>query len=215
VRSLRVALTGGIATGKTTVLQEFARLGARTVSADEVAHEVLADPRLARRVARLFGPGVLGPGGRVDRRALGRVVFSRPRALAALERLTHPLVLRRMEALISRGNGRAPVVVADVPLLFEKGLEGRFDLRLVVWASRADQLRRLRSRDGLGAPEARRRLALQWPVDAKARRADAVLDNSRPWSRVRPEVREVYEALRLLSHGARRTPPAVGRKGGA
>ena len=196
---LRVGLTGGIASGKSKVLSEFAKLGAEAVDADRLAHEALAAPQMARRVARRFGREVLGPDGKVDRRALGGKVFGRPAELRALERMLHPVVLKRMEAALKRS--RRPVAVADVPLLFEKGLAKRFDLTLTVSAPEAARLKRLKARDGMGRAEALRRMRLQWPMSRKTGLSDVVLDNAEPWSRVRPVVREYFKAFELLAWG--------------
>ena len=200
--ALKVGLTGGIASGKSTVLAEFARLGAETVDADRLAHEILAEASTAKKAARRFGRGVLGPDGRVDRKALGRKVFGKPAELKALERLLHPEILRRMELKLKRS--RKPVAVADVPLLFEKGLAKRFDLTLTVAAPRSVQLRRLKARDKMGPAEALRRVRLQWPLERKTDLSDVVLDNAGPWNKVKPLVKQYYKAFELLALGAKK-----------
>ncbi len=201
MKKLVIGLTGGIGTGKTTVLNELRRLGADAFSTDDIAHEVLLKKGPAYRgVVRRFGRGVLGPSGEIDRKALGKVVFRDRAALASLERLTHPHIrrawLRRTRA------SRAPVVVVDVPLLFEKGLQTDFDLTLMVNARRSTQARRLRRRDGMGPREAGRRIALQWANDKKARLADVVVDNEAPLAALRKTLKGQMAAYTLLAQAA-------------
>ena len=208
VRKLVIGLTGGIATGKTTVLKELARLGADAFSTDDIAHDVLKRGGPAYRgVVRRFGRDVLAPSGEIDRKALGRVVFGDRARLRVLERLTHPYIRRAWLARARSSPG--PVTVVDVPLLFEKGLEKHFDLTYLVYADPRTQARRLRSRDGLGAREAARRIALQWPTDRKARLADVVLDNRRPPAALKRTLREHAAAFRLLAAAGSPSHPKV------
>jgi dephospho-CoA kinase len=175
---LRVALTGGIATGKSDVLARLASRGVPTIDADALVHQALAagSPAVAR-IAERFGPRVVAPDGSVDRRALGAVVFSDEPARRALEALLHPDVYRRIDEWFA-GLPPVPFAVADVPLLFETGHESRFDRVIVTACSPATQLARVQARDGLSEEEARWRLQAQWPVEEKVRRADYVVDTS-------------------------------------
>jgi dephospho-CoA kinase len=174
----RVALTGGIATGKSWVLRRFASHGIPTIDADELAHDVLAPGTPgAARVAARFGPGVVAGDGAIDRRALGRLVFADAGARADLEAIVHPEVY---EAIARWFRELPPVVagVADIPLLFETGREGDFDEVVVTACSPAEQVRRLLARDGLSEAEAMERLAAQWPIAEKVSRAGSVIDTS-------------------------------------
>jgi dephospho-CoA kinase len=174
---LRVALTGGMATGKSYVRLRVAGRGVPTIDADAVVHELLAGRTdVADAVERRFGSGVRGRDGAVDRRALGRLVFADDGARRDLEAIVHPAVWRRIarwaEDLGRRG---ARWGLADVPLLFETGRQGDFD-RVVVASCAPDvQLRRVVERDGLSEDDARARLATQWPTEDKARNADYVI----------------------------------------
>ena len=179
---LIVGLTGGIATGKSTVSRRFAELGAEVIDADLIAREIVepGEPALAE-IQRRFGPGVIDASGRLDRAALAEIIFRDENARKALEAIIHPRVRGRMRSRIERvkQEGRAPVVICDIPLLFETqaGLEW-VDRTLVVYAPRQVQLQRLMARNGLTEAEAERRIEAQIPVAEKARRADYVIDNS-------------------------------------
>jgi dephospho-CoA kinase len=167
---------------------------------DEVAHQVLAKGGPAcGPVRRAFGRDVLGRGGEIDRRALGRAVFAAPRLRRRLERLTHPAILARMRRRV-RAHRRGLLVV-DAPLLFEAGLEKEFDLTVVVTAAARRRARRLRLRDGLPPRELRRRLAAQLPPEPKARRADVVIGNDGTLGELRRKVREYHRAFELIYGG--------------
>ncbi|MFI5346975.1 MAG: dephospho-CoA kinase [Elusimicrobiota bacterium] len=192
-------LTGGIGTGKSAALAEFERLGAPTVSLDRIAREQARPGRAGfRAIVRAFGRGVLDSGGEIDRRALGAKVFGHPAARRKLERVTHPLILREMDRLLSRVEG---VVIVDAPLLFEAGLRDRFDATFLVACRPAEQLRRVRRRDGLTAAEARGRIAAQWPLAKKRALADYVLDNDGTPASLRAKVRAAHAGLALLHGG--------------
>jgi dephospho-CoA kinase len=195
--SIDVGLTGGIATGKSAALAEFKRLGAETISMDEITHELLGEPKVAARVARRFGRDVLDSKGRVDRKALGAKVFGRRSELTGLERILHPLIRRRSEQRLAKS--RRAIRVVDVPLLFEKDLQREYDVTMLVYAKPAVQSRRLKARDGMSAAEAARRIRLQWPIDRKVELADVVLDNGGSLPQLRRRVGEYYKAFELLT----------------
>jgi len=173
---LRVALTGGIATGKSHVLEECRRHGLACLDADELAHGVTAaETEATAAIAARFGADVLAPDGSVDRSKLGPVVFADPAALRDLDAIVHPAVYRAIGAAL-RGFERLgyPMVVVAVPLLYESGHEKDFD-RVIVTACAIDTQRaRLRAR-GLSATAAEQRIAAQWPTEEKAARADFVI----------------------------------------
>lgn len=172
----RVALTGGIATGKSRVLSRLAALGVPTIDADRLAHAVL-EPGTpgAAAVLRRFGAGVLTPDGRIDRGALARIVFADSAARTDLEAIVHPAVYDAIDQWFTRLPPATPFAVADIPLLFETGHEGDFDVVVVTACEPEAQVDRMMSRDGLSASEARQRLAAQWPIAEKVRRADRVI----------------------------------------
>ncbi len=182
----RIGLTGGIATGKSTVARLLTeRFGLPVLDADLYAHEALAPGTpgaravLARYREKVGGSAAgefAGPEITIDRSALGRIVFADAAERCWLEELVHPLVRQRFAAELERLAG-APVVVLMIPLLFEAGLEGLCSEIWLVDCPEAEQLRRLMARDGLGEPEARDRLAAQWPQQSKRSLADVVIDN--------------------------------------
>jgi dephospho-CoA kinase len=175
----RVALTGGIASGKSSVLRRFAHHGIPTIDADRLAHDVLGPGTPgAARVASRFGPGVMTSGGRVDRRALAAVVFNDPGARADLEGIVHPAVYDAIHQWFALLDPATPAAVADIPLLFETGHERNFDLVVVAACAPDEQVRRLLARDRLSEADARQRLAAQWPIAEKRAMADVVIDTS-------------------------------------
>jgi dephospho-CoA kinase len=175
----RVGLTGNIASGKSTVARVWARLGAAIIDADVLARRAVEPGMPAfRRIVETFGPDVLAADGRLDRAALRRIVFRDPAARARLEAIVHPEVARLREeeeaALAARG---AEIVVHDVPLLFEVGLEDAFDVVVLVDAPEAIRLERLVRDRGLDEAEARRMIDAQMPAAEKRGRADYIIDN--------------------------------------
>jgi dephospho-CoA kinase len=174
---LRIGLTGGIGSGKSTVAALLAERGARVVDADRLARDVVGPgtPGLAA-VVEAFGPDVLTADGALDRPALAGVVFADPDARSRLDGIVHPLVRARAAELIGEMPADA-VVVQDIPLLVETGQAGSFDLVLVVRAEPEVRIARLVSR-GLTASDARARIAAQATDEQRAAVADVVLDNS-------------------------------------
>lgn len=191
---LTIALTGGIACGKSTVAAMLAELGAPVIDADAISRALTAPGGAALPAIReAFGPEVFGESGALDRAALGRRVFADPAALQTLNALTHPLICREMErGRESCRKSGAPVVVLDVPLLFEAGMQDLADVIVCVRVSEAVQLARVQSRDGLSEAEALGRIRSQMPLAQKACLSDVVIENERPLSDVRAEVEALY-----------------------
>ena len=173
---LRVALTGGIGTGKSYCLERFAALGVPVIDADVLAREAVAPgtPGLAAIAAR-FGAGVLTADGTLDRPALGRLVFGDTKARAALEALIHPEVYRRIREWFGNLPPGARIAIADIPLVFETGHNHDFDQVVVAACDPDEQVRRVMARDNLTDAEARARLAAQWPIEEKVKRAGRVI----------------------------------------
>lgn len=174
-----IALTGGIATGKSTVAAMLAQRGARVVDADLLAREVVAPGTegLAEVVAR-FGREVLGGDGGLDRDRLGAIVFADPEQRRALEAITHPRIrVLTAERIAQALADDVPLVVVDIPLYFETARDGMMPV-LLVYADEPTQLRRLMERSGLDEVAARRRIEAQLPIDEKRSRATWVIDNS-------------------------------------
>lgn len=194
-----VGLTGGLGTGKSSALAEFERRGIAALSLDRIAREQSRPGREGyRAIVRAFGRGILDREGAIDRRALGSRVFRDRSARARLERAAHPPILREMERLLSRING---VVVVDVPLLFEKGLQDRFDAIVLIACRPSSQLRRVVKRDGLSVEEARRRIRAQWPLARKRALADFTIDNDGSLTELRAKMKALQTGLALLYGG--------------
>ncbi len=173
---VRAALTGGIATGKSTVLDAFRREGIPTIDADVLAHGALAPGTPgAQAVAARFGKRVMTADGVIDRSALGAVVFGDAAARRDLEAIVHPTVYGAIERWFAGLPGETRVAVADIPLLFETGRDADFDVVIVAACPAGDQLQRLMARDRLSAADAHARIAAQLPIDEKVRRAAYVV----------------------------------------
>ena len=197
-RFLLVGLTGGIATGKSTVSAMFAHLGAKVVDADLLAREVVmpGQPALAE-IVQEFGGEVLQADGQLDRKRLGAIVFADPARRRRLEEITHPAIYARQQRILSVYEEEAweGIVIWDAAVLIESGGAKRMDRLVVVFADPATELARLMARDGMSEAEARARKASQMPVADKAKLADYVVDNSGTRAETERQVRDVYGKL--------------------
>ena len=194
-----VGLTGGIATGKSTVAGMFQRCGAVVIDADMLAREAVRPGKPAwREIVQTFGKTILNPDRTLNRQALGAKVFSHPARLRRLERMIHPRVAREQRRLTRQAAQKDPkaVVIYDVPLLFEAGIDKRVDAIIVVAADRETQIARLKKRNGFTRAEALRRIKSQIPLSQKQKRADYVLDGTLPLSHLTQQVRSLYQSLR-------------------
>jgi dephospho-CoA kinase len=194
--TVRVGLTGGIASGKSTVSAILAELGAVVIDADLIAREVVArgTPGLDAVVAE-FGPSLLTAEGELDRPAMGRLVFGDEGARQRLEAIVHPLVIERMAAL-EQAAGPDDVVVHDIPLLAEGGRADTFDAVVVVDAPRELQLARMLSERGWTREDAEARIAAQATREQRRAVATHVIDNSGSLEQLRSRVEAVYDELR-------------------
>jgi len=176
---LRVGLTGGIATGKSLVLARFAAAGLQTIDLDRVAHELMAPGGAAyEEIVRAFGAGILGADRLIDRKALGAIVFEDAAARQRLNSIVHPKVREAEARWIAGHDATATVAVTEAALLVESGIHLRFDRLVVAHCDEAEQVRRLRKRDGLDERAARARLAAQLPIAEKRRFAHFEVDTS-------------------------------------
>jgi len=199
---LLVGLTGGLATGKTTIARMFKQCGGILIDADELAREVVRPGTPAwREIVKTFGKSILNPDQTLDRHTLGAIVFRHPAKRRALERIIHPRVAQLQARLTRKAVKRNPqaVVVYEVPLLFEAGVDKRVDRIVVVAADRDSQIARLKRRNGLARVEALRRIKSQLPLSRKIARADIVLDGTLSRPALRTEVRKLYRAFQRLA----------------
>jgi dephospho-CoA kinase len=197
-----VGLTGGLATGKSTVAKMFRHYGAVVIDADQLARDVVKPGKPAwRAIVTLFGKTVLNPDRSLDRQALGSIVFRNRTKRRQLERIIHPRVAREQQRLVRRVAKRKPhtVVIYEVPLLFEAGVDRRVDTIVVVTADRETQLARLKKRNGLSRAEALRRISSQMPLATKIQRAGHVLNGTLPRPSLRKQVGQLFKSFRLLA----------------
>jgi dephospho-CoA kinase len=206
-RFLLVGLTGGIATGKSTVSRMLRDLGCVIVDADVLAREVVEPGAPAfREIVTEFGPDVVQPDGTLDRKRLGAVVFADAARRRRLEAITHPAIrasfATRLQSLVEQGF--AGIVVFDAAVMIESGNYKNMDRLVVVATDPETQRIRLMARDGIGAEDAARRVASQMPLAEKVKLADYVIDNSGDRAATAARVREVYGTLqrdRERAHG--------------
>jgi dephospho-CoA kinase len=190
-----VALTGGIACGKSTVADCWRRCGAEVLDADVVAHGLLgAGGECVEAVVREFGPQVRAADGGIDRARLAPLVFGDEPARARLNALVHPAVIRRMRAWAAEIRREGRLGVAVIPLLYEAGLEQDWDAVVCVACDEQTMLERLAGR-GLSPEEARARIASQWPVGEKIARADRVIENKGSLAELETQCRAVWKDL--------------------
>lgn len=176
-----IGLTGGIASGKSTVSRVLKNLGAIIIDSDDVAHEIIAPRRPAwEDIVKLFGSEILNADMTINRDILGEIVFNDPLKLKALNQIVHPRVAERFKDDLQEIRNMQPnaVVIMDVPLLFENHMERICDVVWVVWVDRENQQQRLMKRNNFSDEEAKARIDAQMPLDEKAGMADVVIDNS-------------------------------------
>lgn len=196
-----LGITGGIATGKSTVTRMLADLGAPMVSADALAHDLLAPGTAATRSVLNAFPTCADPGDAagqtIDRRALGRLIFVDEAARAHLETLTHPAIIAALQEQINawRVSAEAQAAAAEVPLLFEAKLERLVDVIVVVACSEDLQISRLRARMGIDEAGAQHLIAAQWPLAEKAVRADVVIRTDDGIEDTRRQVEALWNTL--------------------
>jgi dephospho-CoA kinase len=196
-----IGLTGSVATGKSTVAKMFKKCGAIVIDADELAREVVQPGKPAwREIVRTFGRRILNLDRTIDRHALGAIVFHDKKKLRHLERIIHPRVAHEQIRLTKQAAKNDPkaVVIYDVPLLFETGIDKRVDKTVVVAATRETQILRLKNRNGLTRAEALRRIRSQMPLAMKRLRADYILDGTKNRESLSRDISRLFEDLRSL-----------------
>jgi len=199
-----VGLTGGIATGKSTVCAELAARGWPVIDADRIAREVVACGTSGlHQVAEVFGADILAPDGELDRARLAGIIFADAAARKTLNGIVHPLVREQMRRETDSLLTSAPedTVVWDVPLLFEGETKHLVDVTVLVYAPPDLQLLRLMARNGLQPEDAQARIAAQMPIRDKLKLADIVLYNDGPQSALASSVRRLERVLRARRHG--------------
>lgn len=192
-----IGLLGAPGSGKSLVADQFRQLGCAVIDADQLARDALQSSVVREQLVAWWGEGVLDETGRVDRQAVGRIVFEDPDALRRLESVTHPEVARQRHALRARHEADPDVVaiVEDSPLLLEKGVDKACDVLVMVDAPREVRLQRLRENRGWSEAELDRREKNQWPLDSKRQRADYMVNNHGAASDTFAETRRVLSQI--------------------
>ena len=199
---LRIGLTGGLASGKSFVGRELARLGCRVISADEIGHEVLLpDGEAYAPTLAEFGNNILNENGQIERAKLAALVFKDPERLEKLTRIVHPAISKRQQALVAEIAVREPdaIVVIEAAILVETGGYRKFD-KLIVAVCRLDQqIERACAREGSTLEDVMARMDRQLPLEEKRKVADYIVDTSGEREQTLAQTRQIYAALRSLS----------------
>ena len=192
-----VGLTGGIGCGKSEAAKCLRELGAGHIDADEISRQLTSDGGEALpKIRELFGDGVFNPDGSLNRRALGDRVFVDPAAKRALEGVIHPLVQRRaMDEIEAANAAGVQVIILDVPLLFETGMDVLCDECWAMSVKPEVQLERVQERDGLTAEQAQARIFSQMSMEERNSRANRVINSDRPIEKTRAELASLYQQL--------------------
>lgn len=190
-------ITGGVATGKSTVTRMLAEEGALTVSADDIARAQLAPgTELTQTVLAAFPLCRDATGQGIDRRALSHLIFADAQARTQLEALTHPAIIAALELQITEWRNAGPgIAIAEIPLLFEADLGRLVDVVVVVACEETTQIMRLQTRQVIDEAEARRQIAAQWPISAKIARADIVINTDKGLEDTRRQVQALWDTL--------------------
>jgi dephospho-CoA kinase len=187
-----IGLSGGLGSGKTTVLKEFKRLGAFTLDADQIVHELYRTKRISGAIKKIFGKNVFDRHGSIRRNCMASEIFSDAKMRMKLESIVHPGVCKSMRSQLRAKKGK--LAVCDIPLLFETHLNNGFDRIVVVDAPIQTRIKRLRRR-GWSPTEIRRRTDAQWPLKKKIKQADYVIDNSKKISHAKNQVRKIFNEI--------------------
>ncbi|MBL7085028.1 MAG: dephospho-CoA kinase [Candidatus Omnitrophica bacterium] len=195
---LVLGVTGGLASGKTTVASMFKRLGAFCIDVDTIYHQLIK-PKAAlyKKIISAFGNEILGRGGRIDRKKLGKLVFSKKQNLKRLCRITHPAIIKGMGRQIRnlKRSKKRKIILIDAPLLVEVGLVKMVDRLIVVKASRKKQIARSAKVRGLCYGETIKRIGFQVPLREKIKLADFVIDNNGTLKQTRKQVKAIWEQI--------------------
>ncbi|MGI5910994.1 MAG: dephospho-CoA kinase [Syntrophomonadaceae bacterium] len=198
-----IGLTGGIASGKSTVSNIFKKLGAIVLDADQIAREIVKPYQPAwEDIVELFGTEVVNSDQSLNRPKIGEIVFNNPQAMQELNRITHPRIMQYTKNLLNKISMEKPdaIVVLDVPLLYETKMDMLCQQVIVVWVDRNTQIKRLMERDNLKYEDAVKRINSQMSLDEKARRADAVIDNRGSIMETREKATRYYNEIKIKDY---------------
>jgi dephospho-CoA kinase len=193
-----IAITGGIGSGKSTVVNRLRKFGYPVVDADKIAHDIIKKGTVIyNNIINKFGYAIINhKTGQIDRKKLGKIVFADSKSRNLLQKLTHPVIIRQIKRLLQKyKNTGYAAVILDAPLLFEAKLTGLVDSVVVVWVPEHVQSARLVKRDNLTQQQARARIKSQIPLIIKKKSADFVIDNSGPVSGINKKIHFLHELL--------------------
>ena len=192
-----IGILGGICSGKSTVADEFAKLGCKVIDADKMAHELLDRKDIRERVVGLFGETVTGRGGNIDNKKLAGVVFADEEKLSSLNKIIHPFVLERAEKLIEKYNGQSHVkaIVLDMPLLAEVGWEKRCDKLIFVDCKRELRFKRAKKMGIFDENQLKIRENFQISLDKKVAITDNTIDNNSGFSALAKQIAEIFSCI--------------------
>ena len=195
---LVIGVTGGVGSGKTTFVQAFEKLGATIINADMIAKELTdKNDRIRTALKNKFGPGIFNQKGVLQRRKLGRLAFSDACKLKLLNNIMGPALIKEIKSRICgfRKNDKAAIVVVDIAILFEAGIESQFDKIIVITAPVENRIKWLRKERNWHEEEVLERMRSQMSIEEKRRRADIVVNNSGTIQELHQRAREIYNKL--------------------
>ncbi len=190
-----IGLTGGIASGKSTVSSYLTELRAAVIDSDMIAHDVLKDPFAYNRIIKKFGRGILDDDAEIDRSYLGGIVFNNTDKRKELEKITHPLIISKIHKEIEGYLKKNRIIILDAPLLFEANLDKIVDQTWVVYVDKKTQIQRLMARNKLSLAEAESRIELQLSLEKKRSKADIVIDNMGSIEALKADVLKLWRDL--------------------
>jgi dephospho-CoA kinase len=196
---LKVGLTGGIASGKSTVSAMFKELGCSVLDSDAITHELFQPGNAVNAaVAKAFGSGVVATDGSINRKVLGEIVFKDPELRQKLNSLVHPAIKARQAEFLATAGARDPhaIGIVEAALMVEAGTYADYDKLIVVTCRPEIQRERLRQRSGLSGEQIESRIASQMPMEEKIKFADFVIDNSEDAEATRRQVADIYDAMK-------------------
>lgn len=198
---LTVGLTGGIATGKSTVANYFKELGAHVIDVDSITHTIIKQPEIRKRIVERFGEDIRCDDSTIDREKLGEIVFGDERKREMLEEILHPEITKEMERKTNAIRDKNAIIIKNAPLLIESGAYKRVDKVIVVYSGEENQIKRLVERDGLSRAQALKRIRAQMRLDEKMKFADVVIYNDGTLENTKKQVENVYTCISKASVG--------------
>ena len=193
---MKIGLTGGIASGKSTVSDRLDSLGAKVIDADKVAHELMKPERkLWQKVVNTFGEDILQANKQIDRTKLGEMIFNDPQKKEKLDQITHPTIISEIKSRLQRLERNHKIVIADIPLLIEVGMMDFFAEVWLVYVTFEIQIKRLMQRDNIGREAAVKKIESQMSLEEKRKYADRIIDNNGSKEELEEQVQELWEEV--------------------